>query len=194
MSVISQKFKEVLYSVLPITLIVIILHFTLTPMDTVTIQRFIIGSILIVLGLTIFLIGVDVGITPIGNNMGSAVTKSGKIWMVAVAGIFLGFVISIAEPDLHILAGQVESVTAGAISKLLIVVVVSLGIAVMLSLGLMRIVYQIALYKILAVLYGIILAIAIFASPEFIAISFDASGATTGALTVPFILAIAVGI
>ena len=143
MSVISQKFKEVLYSVLPITLIVIILHFTLTPMDTVTIQRFIIGSILIVLGLTIFLIGVDVGITPIGNNMGSAVTKSGKIWMVAVAGIFLGFVISIAEPDLHILAGQVESVTAGAISKLLIVVVVSLGIAVMLSLGLMRIVRRV---------------------------------------------------
>ena len=194
MSVIISKFKEVLYSVLPITVLVLILNFTLTPIETPLIIRFLMGATLIIVGLTIFLIGVDIGITPIGNTMGSAIVKTNKIWIVAVAGLLLGFFISIAEPDLHILAGQVDSVTSGLISKISIIVIVSIGIAVLLSIGLIRIVYNFPLYKLLTVLYGIILILAIFTSPEFLAISFDASGATTGALTVPFILALAMGV
>jgi hypothetical protein len=194
LSVIISKFKEVLYSVLPITVIVLILNFTLTPIETPLIIRFLIGAMLIIVGLTIFLIGVDIGITPIGNTMGSAMVKTNKIWIVAIAGLLLGFFISIAEPDLHILAGQVDSVTSGLISKVSIIVIVSIGIAVLLSIGLIRIVYNFPLYKLLTVLYGIILILAIFTSPEFLAISFDASGATTGALTVPFILALAMGV
>lgn len=194
MSVIISKLKEVLFSVLPITAIVIILNFTLTPIDTPLIIRFLIGAVLIILGLTIFLIGVDIGITPIGNTMGAKIVKSNKVWIVVIAGLLLGFFISIAEPDLHILAGQVDSVTSGLISKSIIVVVVSLGIATMLSLGLTRIVYNFPLYKLLSILYGVILILAVFTSPEFMAIAFDASGATTGALTVPFILALAIGV
>ena len=189
-----EKLKEVLYSVLPITLLVVILHFTLTPIEPAMLIRFLIGAVLIVVGLTIFLLGVDIGIAPIGNYMGSTITKTNKLWVVAGAGIVLGFFISIAEPDLHILAGQVDLVTAGLISKSSIVGVVSLGIAAMLSIGLIRIVYNYPLYKLLFALYSLILIIAIFVSPEFLAISFDASGATTGALTVPFILALALGV
>ena len=126
--------------------------------------------------------------------MGSAIAKTNKIWTVIIAGLMLGFFISIAEPDLHILAGQVASVTSGLISKVSIVVIVSVGIAVMLTMGFIRIVYNFPLYKLLSILYGIILILALFTSPEFLAISFDASGATTGALTVPFILALAMGI
>ena len=194
MSVIISKFKEVLYSVLPITAIVIILNFTLTPIDTTLFVRFLIGAALIIIGLTIFLIGVDVGVTPIGNNMGASIVKPNKIWIVVVAGLLLGFFISIAEPDLYILAGQVDAVTSGIITKISIVTVVSIGIAIMLSNGLTRIVYNVPLFKILTVLYGIILVLAIFTPREFIAIAFDASGATTGALTVPFILALAMGV
>jgi hypothetical protein len=174
--------------------IVLILNFTLTPLDPTLIIRFLIGAILIIIGLTIFLIGVDVGITPIGNEMGSTITKTSKIWVVIVAGLLLGFFISIAEPDLHILAGQVEMVTSGLISKNIIVTIVSIGIAIMLALGLIRIVYNLPLYKLLTFLYGIVFLLSIFTSPEFLAISFDASGATTGALTVPFILALAMGV
>lgn len=194
MSAIISKLKEVLFSVLPITIIVIILHFTLTPIETPLIIRFLIGAVLIIAGLTIFLLGVDIGITPIGNMMGTAIVKSNKIRIVIIAGLVLGFFISIAEPDLHILAGQVDAVSSGLISKNIIVVVVSLGIAAMLSLGLSRIVYSFPLYKLLSILYGIILILALFTSPEFMAIAFDASGATTGALTVPFILALAIGV
>lgn len=194
MNEIITKFKEVLFAVLPITVIVLILNFTLTPLDTSLIIRFLIGAVLIVIGLTIFLIGVDNGITPIGNNMGVVIAKSNKVWIVAIAGLLLGFFISIAEPDLHILAGQVDSVTSGQISKGSIIIVVSLGIATMLAIGLLRIVYNFPLYKLLTILYGVIFILAIFTSPEFLAISFDASGATTGALTVPFILGISAGV
>ena len=194
MSVFINKIKEVLFSVLPITVIVLILNFTITPMETSIIIRFLIGSVIVIIGLAIFLIGVDIGITPIGNIMGAEIAKSNKVWIVVVAGLVLGFFISVAEPDLQILAGQVDSVTLGLISKGSIVVVVSIGIAIMLAIGLIRIVYNFPLYKLLTILYGIIFLIAIFVSPEFLAISFDASGATTGALTVPFILALAIGV
>ena len=194
MSVFINKIKEVLFSVLPITVIVLILNFTITPMETSIIIRFLIGSVIVIIGLAIFLIGVDIGITPIGNIMGAKIAKTNKVWIVVVAGLVLGFFISVAEPDLQILAGQVDSVTLGLISKGSIVIVVSIGIAIMLAIGLIRIVYNFPLYKLLTILYGIIFLIAIFVSPEFLAISFDASGATTGALTVPFILALAMGV
>src|SRR5690554_1063180 len=114
--------------------------------------------------------------------MGTSIVKSNKILIVVFAGILLGFFISIAEPDLHILAGQVDFVTSGLISKWSLVVVVSVGIGVLVAIGLARIVYNIPLYKVLVVLYGIIFILSLLTSPEFLAISFDASGATTGAL------------
>ena len=163
-------------------------------MEPLLVFRFLLGALLIVLGLAIFLFGVDIGISKIGTLMGGALTKSNKLWIVVAAGLVLGFFISIAEPDLHILAGQVDMVTSGVIAKLSIVVVVSIGIAVMLTTGLVRIIYNIPLYKLLTVLYLIILGLSFFTSSEFLAISFDASGATTGALTVPFMLALALGV
>lgn len=194
MNVITDKLKEVLFSVLPIVIIVLILNFTITPLETPTLIRFLIGAMLIILGLSIFLLGVDIGITPVGNLMGSFLAKSNKILIVLTSGAILGFFISIAEPDLHILAGQVNSVTSGMISKFGIVIIVSIGIAIMLSLGLFRILFNVPLYKVLTGLYALIFVLSLFTTPEFLAISFDASGATTGALTVPFILALAMGV
>ena len=194
MNILITKFKEVLSSVIPITIIVLILNYTITPLELPVFIRFLVGAVFLIIGLTIFLIGVDVGITPIGNNMGGALAKTNKLWLVVIAGLILGFFISVAEPDLHILAGQVDSVSSGLISKGSIVVIVSIGIAVMLAIGLGRIVYNFPLYKLLTILYCIIFIFAFITSREFLAISFDASGATTGALTVPFILALAIGV
>lgn len=194
LNALKSKFTEVTYSVLPVTLIVTILNFTLTPLGTTIFTRFIIGAVLIILGLGIFLLGVDIGVTPIGNLMGSAITKSGKLFIVVISGLLLGFLISVAEPDLHILAAQVESVSGSMIEKLLLVAVVSIGISAMVAVGLIRITYNIPLYMILAAAYGVILLLSLFVSPEFLAISFDASGATTGAMTVPFLLALAIGV
>lgn len=194
MNILLEKLKEVFFAVFPITLIVLILNFTITPLGAPVVIRFLLGALLIILGLSIFLFGVDIGVGPIGHSMGATIAKSNKLWMVAFAGLFLGFFISIAEPDLHILAGQVDFVTSGMISKLSIVAIVSVGIGVALMLGLIRIVYNIPLYKVLTGLYALIFILALFTTSGFLAISFDASGATTGAMTVPFILALALGV
>jgi hypothetical protein len=194
LNVLIDKLKEVLFAVLPITIIVLVLNFTIAPLEPLFILRFLLGALLIILGLSIFLFGVEIGITPIGNLMGSLIIKTNKLWVIAIAGLILGFFISIAEPDLHVLAGQVDLVTSGLISKLPLILVVSIGIGVMLGCGLIRIVFNISLRKLLTMLYGIIILLAIFTSPEFLAVAFDVSGATTGALTVPFILAMALGV
>lgn len=192
MNIILEKFKEVLTSVLPIVFIVLLLNFTLVPLGD-EIFVFLVSAVFLLIGLTGFLIGVEVGISPIGDHMGEGLARSGKLWIVLLLGLVLGFLISIAEPDLHIVANQVAQVSGGLISKMSIVLVVSVGIAIMLAVGLARIMYNIPLYIVLTVLYAVILVMTFFASQDFIAISFDASGATTGALTVPFVLALALG-
>ncbi len=194
LSLLTEKFKEVLFSVLPITIIVLILNFTIVPLETPVLIRFIIGAVLVIIGLTIFLFGVDLAITPIGNHMGSTLIKSNKLWIVGAGGLILGFLISIAEPDLHILARQVEFVTSKVISMWGIIIVVSIGIAVLVALGLIRIVYNVTLRRFFTICYFIILFFGLFTPTEFLAIAFDASGATTGAMTVPFLLALNTGV
>ena len=194
MNILFEKFKEVLISVLPITLLVVILSLTLVPIDNYVMMRFLLGALLIVVGLTIFLFGVDLGIAPIGNLMGTHITKSNKVSIVIISGLVLGFFISVAEPDLHILAGQVALVSANVITKTEIILCVSVGIALLLTVGFLRVIYNKSLNLLLTIIYGVILIISLFTSQEFLAISFDASGATTGALTVPFILALSMGI
>ena len=194
MDIIINKFKDVLLSVLPITILVLILNFTITPMPQAMIFRFIVGSLFVVTGLTIFLLGVDIGITPLGSITGKSLAKTNKLWFVLIAGLILGFFISIAEPGLMVLASQVNAVTSGEISGISLLVIVSVGLAVMVALGFLRIFYNLPLYKVLMVLYFIIFGLAIFSTREFLAIAFDASGATTGILAVPFILALSVGV
>lgn len=194
LNVIVSKFKEVLFSVFPIIVLVLILNFTISPISTILMIRFLIGSFFVVLGLTIFLLGVDIGITPLGSLTGTSLAKTNKLWIVLGAGLILGFFISIAEPGLLVLANQVDLVTSGQISGISILVTVSIGLAIMLSLGFLRVFYNVPLYKVLIGLYLIIFALTIFASKGFLAISFDASGSTTGILAVPFILSLSAGI
>ena len=194
MQVLYNKLKEVIMAVLPIVGIVVLLNFTITPLESEQLASFLLGAVLVISGLTLFLFGVDLGISPIGRYIGGAVVKKNSLWILAASGLILGFLISVAEPDLHILANQVDLATGGMLPKLQLVVMVSIGIAVMLTLGFIRIVYNISLKVILSLLYGLVLIGGILAPKELLAIAFDSSGATTGAMTVPFILALALGI
>lgn len=194
MNLIKSKFLEVVFSILPIVLLVLMLNFSVAHLGNVLIIRFIIGSLFVVFGLTIFLFGVDIGITPLGGITGKWLTNTNKVWLVLTAGIVLGFFISIAEPGLLVLANQVDFVTSGQISSVYILIVVSVGLAVMLAIGFLRILYNFPLFKVLLGLYMLIFILSLFTSREFLAISFDASGSTTGILAVPFILALSVGV
>jgi len=193
LSELTGKLKEVLASVLPITFIVLVLHFTISPLEKNMFYAFLIGTVLVIIGLTIFLFGISQGIEPIGHDVGNAITRNNSLAVVITVILILGFFISYAEPDLHILAKQVASVTNGQFDNILMVVVVSIGIGVMMTLGMLRILSNVRLKYVFAAAYGLIFILALFSSSDFLAIAFDASGATTGAITVPFMLALAAG-
>lgn len=194
MTILIEKLKEVIMSVLPISLFVFLLHFTLAPMGNDMIIRFMIGTFLVVIGLGIFLFGVHIGISPIGSLMGERIAKTNKNYLVAILAAFLGFIITFAEPALKILADQISIASGGTIPSLLIVLVVSVGVGLMVAIGLLRILYAKALNKLFTFIYFVIFILAIFVSEEFLAISVDASGATTGAMATPFILALGYGV
>lgn len=194
MNVLLEKLKEMLVSVVPIMVLVLIISLTLVPIDRIILTRFFVGAFLIIFGLTLFMIGVDTGITPLGSEIGKEFAKSNKIWIVIIGGFIIGFFVSIAEPDLLVLAKQVELVTGSSISQISLLVAVSTGLAIMMSVGFMRILEGISLRTILLITYGLIFVLSIFVSDEFLGISFDSSGATTGILAVPFMLALSSGI
>ena len=194
MRVLLDKIKEVLSAVLPVVIIVTILNLTLAPAPTLLYFQFILGAVFIILGLSILLFGIEIGVLPFGNHMGTSFLRSNNFWYVIIVGFLLGFFVNIAEPDLQVLAAQVSSVMGGFIPAIVILIAVSVGTGVMLSLGIIRIVKNISLRTVFVVSYGIIFALAIFSSSDMFAIGFDASGATTGALTVPLVLALSVGV
>ena len=194
MNVLLDKFKEILFSVLPIVVLTVLMNFIFIHIEYHVFIRFLIGSVLIIIGLTFFLFGIEIGVAEIGLHMGREITKRSNIFILIFAGFALGFLISIAEPDLHILAQQVREVTQNAMSSDTLILTVSAGVAAFVVLGLLRIVFNVSQNIIFAVSYGTIFLIGLFSSAEFISISFDSSGTTTGAITVPFILALAIGV
>ena len=192
--VLPTKLKEIFFAVLPVTIIVLLLHFFATPMELPVLFRFLIGAVLVVIGLGLFLTGVDFGVTPLGALSGEFVAKHRKLLLMVLVGLVLGFLISIAEPGLIVLSNQVSQVSGGAISFLSILLAVSAGMGVMMVIGFMRMAYGWPLRIVLTIFYLLIGILALFATSDFLAISFDASGATTGVIAVPFILALATGI
>ncbi|TYQ14919.1 UNVERIFIED_CONTAM: uncharacterized protein DUF1538 [Acetivibrio alkalicellulosi] len=185
---------EVLYAIIPVTVLVVVLQLTIVRMPIEVFTSFIAGTIMIMAGFFLFLAGVRISLLPIGEYIGSALVQKGKLWIVLFFGFILGFVVTIAEPSVQILAIQVDSVTGDTITKNLLVVVVSLGVAIFLALAIIRTVFNIPLVYMLIGGYSLVFILSLFSSPEFLAVSFDAGGVTTGPMTVPFILAFGVGV
>ncbi len=194
MSLLFDKTKEVTKTLVPVIALVLIICFTIVDVETDVILSFIVGSVLLLIGLTIFLWGVDLAMNPIGEHMSKEVATSKSPLKIAMLSFLLGFLITVAEPDLLILGGQVEGASGGSLGSSIIVYMVSMGVGVMISLGIFRLLKDKPLNKFMAITYGIILVLAILVSEEFLAIAFDASGATTGALTTPFVLALSLGL
>ncbi len=194
MNILLKKLKEVSLSVFPITALVLVLHFTIVPIETDMLVRFIIGAFSVILGLGIFLFGAHIGIVQIGSLMGETIAKSSRLYLVGILGFILGFLINVAEPDLQILARQVGLATGGVVSGFLFLMIVSIGVGLMVAIGLIRIIKGYPLNRIFTFSYFIIFILALWASEEFLAFSVDASGATTGSMTTPFILALGYGV
>jgi hypothetical protein len=188
-----QKFRETAASVIPIMVIVLILNFTAAPLGTELVTRFLIGGVLLIVGLTFFLTGVDIGILPIGERSGSVLTQKRNLLLLLSVSLVIGFLVTIAEPDIQVFSEQVRSIYP-SVNKRLFIVMIAAGVGLYIMIGLLRTILQVPLKIILFVSY-IVIFIIVFMEPEGLTgIAFDSGGATTGPLTVPFILSLGVGV
>lgn len=144
-------------------------------------------------GLFLFLVGVRVSLLPIGEMIGSRLTSRGSLSFLLVAAFIFGFVITVAEPDVRVLAHQVDIASDGAIDSGILIISVALGVGFFVSLAILRILLGIPIAYLLATGYVFVVVLSFFTPPGFVAISFDAGGVTTGPMAVPFILALGVG-
>jgi hypothetical protein len=187
--ILKAKIMEAFSSVLPITIIVLIASVILVPMPAGTILMFLAGAALLVVGMGLFTLGADMAMMPMGEGIGIQLTRSSSIILALVISFIMGFVITIAEPDLQVLALQVPSVPG-----MTLIFTVAAGVGLFLIMAIVRIFFRIRLSIMLIIFYIIVFGISIFTPNNFIPVAFDSGGVTTGPITVPFILAMGLGV
>ena len=188
-TLLHDKFQESLASVLPITIIVLLLCFTVAPIPNNMLVSFLMGAVLLIAGMAFFTLGADTAMTPIGTKVGSCITKSRKVWMIVFVSFLLGVIITISEPDLQVLANQVPNIPNAAL-----IGTVALGVGIFLVIAMLRILFGISLNILLIGFYIVVFLMAMFVPKNFWAVAFDSGGVTTGPMTVPFIMALGVGV
>lgn len=184
-----EKFQEALAAVLPIVTLVLILSLFVAPIPSGIMLSFFMGTIMLIGGMMFFSVGAEVAMQPMGEQIGARVTKSKNLLLILTLGFVLGLLITIAEPDLQVLARQVQ-----AIPNIVLILSVGVGVGGFLVLALVRILYRISLRSLLFCFYVLILALTFLTPESFRAVAFDSGGVTTGPMTVPFIMAFGLGI
>ena len=187
--VLAEKLKEAAASVLPVTAIVAVLCLALVRVDVGLMLSFLLGSGLLILGMGLFTLGAELSMSRIGNLIGAKMTKSRKLWFILAVSLLLGVAITMAEPDLQVLATNVP-----AIDKTVLIVTVSVGVGLFLMLCMVRILFSVSLRLLLIVFYALLFLGAFLSDAGFLSVAFDSGGVTTGPMTVPFIMALGVGV
>lgn len=185
----KEKIKESLSSVLPITVIVLLLNITLVPLEVGTLTLFLTGAVLLIVGIGLFQLGAEMAMTPLGQGVGSKLSKGKRIFPIILICFVIGAIITIAEPDLQVLANQVAS-----IPNQVLIWTVAIGVGVFLAVAVLRIRFHISLRRLLAVCYILLFVLSFFSPSSFTSVAFDSGGVTTGPMTVPFIMALGVGL
>ena len=184
-----EKLLEALQAVLPIVAIVLVLCFSIAPVSPSILLCFLLGAAMIIVGIMFFTLGAEMSMSPMGERVGAMLTKSRSVPLIIGVGFLLGFLITISEPDLQVLANQVPS-----IPNMTLILSVAAGVGLFLVVAFLRMLLGIALPKLLVVFYGLIFVLAAFVPKEFLSVAFDSGGVTTGPITVPFIMALGVGV
>ena len=187
-----EKCKESVISVVPIVILVLLLHLTVAPLGD-ALPRFLAGAALFIIGLGLFLVGADIGVLPVGQKVGSTLTAKRNLALMLMVGFVVGFIITVAEPDVQVLAAQVTGV-APVIAPMALVCIIAAGVGFFVAVAMGRIIFQLPLKLLIFLCYALVFLCAFFVPDLFLGIGFDAGGATTGPMTVPFIMALGVGV
>lgn len=185
----KEKINDSLSSVLPITAIVMLLGIFVVPMETGTVTLFLNGALLLIIGMGFFQLGAEMSMTPLGEGVGGQIFKSRKLVITIAVCFLMGAIITIAEPDLQVLANQVAS-----IPNQVLILSVAIGVGAFTVAAVLRILFHVTLRGLLAVFYAALFLISFLAPADFAAVAFDAGGVTTGPMTVPFIMSLGIGL
>lgn len=185
----GEKLREALTAVLPIIGIVLVLCFSVAPISPSILLCFLMGAVLLITGMMFFTLGAEIAMTPMGEQVGSCMTRTRKLPVIIGLSFLLGFIITISEPDLQVLAGQVPS-----IPNSVLILTVACGVGLFLVIALLRMLFSIPLPTLLLIFYAIVFILTYFVPDSFRGIAFDSGGVTTGPMTVPFIMALGVGV
>lgn len=188
-----NKLKEVLLSVLPVAIIALVLGVIYGAFVEVSLFQFVLSSLLLVIGLTFFLFGVDMAFLPIGNQLGARITAKKSVWLLLVSGLVLGILVTVAEPDVRVLANQVNHINK-SVDSTMFVIAIALGVGVFMAISYIRALSGISMKIFMAAFIVLMVVVSLFLPEFFVSIGFDAGGATTGPLAVPFILALGMGV
>ena len=187
--VLAEKLREAVASVLPIAVIVAVVCFFLVPVTTDLMLSFLIGTALLILGMGLFTYGSERSMTMIGSYVGARMTRSRKLWLILGLSFLLGLAITVAEPDLQVLASYVPHIDSGVL-----LITVGVGVGLFLMLCMLRILLGIPLRWMLMGCYALVFVLAFLSGRDFLSVAFDSGGVTTGPMTVPFIMAMGVGV
>ncbi len=188
-NLLKEKLREAAASVLPIAAIVAVLCLFLVPVNNGLFLSFAVGTGLIIIGMAFFTIGSEVAMTQIGNHIGARMTKTKKLWLIVLLSLALGIAVTVAEPDLQVLAANTPD-----IDTLVLIVTVSVGVGLFLAVSMLRILFGVPLKWLLMACYLLVFGLAAVSDREFLSVAFDSGGVTTGPMTVPFIMALGVGV
>ncbi|HFU6520661.1 TPA: DUF1538 domain-containing protein [Enterococcus hirae] len=189
-----KNLKEVVIAILPMTFLIVILTFIFAPLDSDEMISFLFGAGIMMIGMTLFLFGADYSMMEVGRLVGKYMIKKKSLTILIALGFMIGIVITIAEPSVQVLGQQVNQISEGKIGRVLLIGIVSVGTGVFLAFALLRVVFKLSYYQLMAIGYVGVLVASFFTSNEFMPIAFDSGGVTTGPITVPFILALAGGL
>ena len=195
LSVLIKKLKESLVSVLPVVAAVLILSLTpLLSLSTTEVATFAVSAIFLILGISLFNLGADLAMTPMGEHIGSGLTKLKSLTILLSVILAMGILITVAEPDLSVLAEQVKAI----ITPNTLIYTVGIGVGLFLVAAILKIIFRKPLSSMLMFFYMMLFALSavliVNGKGDLIPLSFDSGGVTTGPITVPFIMALGVGI
>jgi hypothetical protein len=194
MTLLRERLPEVLRAMAPLVGLGCVLQATIVRAPAVLFLQFLVGSVLAAVGMLLLFAGVEMGILPMGRFIGAELPKKRSLWLIVAVAFAMGVATTAAEPDVLVLAGQVEEASQGAFQARPLILLIAVGVGLFAALALLRIVHGFSMRMLLAIAYSLMLVLTALAPGEFVSLSYDAGSVTTGVLTTPVLLALALGL
>ena len=194
LALLKEKFFEALRAVAPLIAVVCVLQFTLVGASTTVFLQFLAGSALVTVGLLLLSAGVDLGLLPMGRFIGAAMSQKQSLVLILVVAFAMGFATTAAEPDVLVLAGQAEAAAQGTLSAQPLVYLIAAGVGLFVSVAMLRVVWGFSMAWQLTVVYLLMIVLSLLAPSALAPLAYDAGSVTTGVLSGPVVLALALGV